>query len=74
MMIKLLLLYRISLNYRLFQSRKETAYHPNPAANRSYIPPSVRPLVSGKTFTDTMNNLNKRTRSPRIQTVNNRMF
>lgn len=74
MMIKQLLLYRISLNHKLFQSRKETAYHPNPAANRNCIPPSVRLLVSEITYTDAMNNLNKRTWFPRIQKLNNRMF
>lgn len=73
-MIEQLLPYRINLNHKVFQWRKETAYHPNAAANRNYFPPSVRLLISGITFTDTMNNLNKRTWSPRIQKLNNRLF
>lgn len=43
---------------------QETAHCPNPAANRNYFPPSLRPLLSGITSTDSRNKLNKRAWSP----------
>lgn len=62
--IKELLPDRITLNHKSFKSKKETANCPNPAANRNYFPPSLWPVVSGITSTDTRNYLNKRTWSP----------
>lgn len=62
--IKQLLPYRITLNLKPFKSKKESANRPNAAANRNYFPPSLRPLVSGITSTDTRNYLNKRAWSP----------
>lgn len=58
------LLYRVTLKHKPFNSKKETAYQIHLLTGTIFLLPSLKPLVSWITSTDTGNNMNKRAGSP----------